>query len=235
MPPRPPPPPTTLTILLSAVAVAAAWLLAGIEAAARGAAGTLVGIPLHGLSLQAAAPWTLVSRTGLEPPLSAGALALVIVAGTVAVLAVALLAYGFVSLYRAGVLLRALALEGVVLALLWPSAAFAAAAVPGGGGPVGELYARLGDPQAGRWAAGALGLLLLILLARVTARRAVATGRSWMRADALEFRRRLVRVVAGYPAAVALGGFMVAAGWAAPGVAAGWALVMLITLRMQTS
>ena len=87
-------------------------------------------------------------------------------------------------------------------------------AVAGGGGPLSELYGRLGDPQAGRWTAALLGVLALAIVAGTASRQAVAVGRAWMRADAVEFRRRLVRVTAGWPGAASLVALGVVGGWA---------------------
>jgi len=235
MPPRPPPPPGALTILCSLGALIAAWALTAIEAAVRGAAAALAGVPFEGLRVATEPPWLVSPVLGSSDGLAAGTTAAVLLSGTVILIITALAGHFALGVFRAGGVTRALALEGAVLALLWLPTVLVAAALPGGGGPAGELYRRLGAPQAGRGAAAALGVFLLAWLAGVAASRSIAVGRAWMRVDALEFRRRLVGVVAGVPAAVAMGALMVGAGWAAPAWAVGWALVILVTLRMRTA
>jgi hypothetical protein len=131
--------------------------------------------------------------------------------------------------------LRVLVLELAVIGLLWLPTALAFALVPNGGGPMAQLYRQLGEPQAGRWAAGGLALLLLWLLAGVASRRALATGGRWMRTDAPQFRRRLVRVVAAYPAALALAAHALVAGWAAGAWAAAWSAVIVTVLTARTT
>lgn len=225
-----------LTVLCIIAALLVAWLAAALEQAVRGLAASAAGIPFRGLQLAEAPPWLVTASLGAPPALAPATWALVVLSGTAGLVVVFLAAYGVIQLARAGGITRALVLEGAVLALLWTPTMLAAAGSPGGGGggPAAELYRRLGDPQAGRWTAPALGLVLLVLLAPAVTNRAVAIGRAWMRADGQDFRRRLVRVVAGYPAAVALFALMVVAGWAGPAWAAGWCLVMLLTLRFRT-
>ncbi len=216
-------------------ALIATWVLVAIDAAARGGAAALAGVHLGSLRIATEAPWLVSPAAGSAQNLTPGAAAAVLLSGTAVLVAVALAGHFALGVFRAGGVTRALALEAAVVALLWPPTALVAAALPGGGGPASELYAQLGAPQAGRWAAAALGVFLLAWIAGPASSRAVAIGRAWMRVDALEFRRRLVGVVAGVPAAVAIGALMVAAGWAAPGWAVAWALVMIVTLRLRTS
>ena len=145
------------------------------------------------------------------------------------------LLYAAVSLFRASGWVRSLMLSLAVLGVFWLPTELVAGALPSGGGPVAELYASLGNPPAGRWATAALGSLLLWWLAGYATRRAVATGRSWMRADGVEFRRRLIRVVAGYPAALALAGAAAAQGWMPVWVAAAWGLMVLGMMMIRTA
>jgi len=221
-----------LTVLSVLAALVATWVSIGLEQAVRGGAGTLVGVPFQGLVLS---PLHVVKvLQGRPGSLSAWGWTLMLLSGPVALGFVAIGTHFVAGLFRTAGWLRSLALEWVVLALLWLPTAFAAAALPNGGGPVAELYARLGDPQAGRWAALALALLLLWLLAGVVSNRAVAVGRSWMRSDGLEFRRKLVRVVAGYPAVAALGALAIVAGWMAPAWCIAWLVLAFAALMLRT-
>jgi hypothetical protein len=221
-------------VLCTIGASAAGWLAHALDVTARALAGAWAGVPWVGLRLGTEAPWLVAAVQGAEPPLGAGVVGLVTVSGSVALVIAALAAHFGSGLVRVSGVTRALALEAAVVALLWIPTAFAAAAWRGGGGPIGTLYARLGAPQAGRWVALPLAVVLLVLLAPVVARRALAVGRSWMRVDGLEFRRRLVRNLAGVPAATTLGTLMVVAEWAPAGWAVAWAVAMLVTLRMRT-
>jgi hypothetical protein len=207
----------------------ATWTTIALDQAARGWAGALVGVPFEGLVLSPLHVVTVLQ--GRAGPPTAWGWTFMLLSGPVALALVATGTHLVAGLLRTAGWLRSLALEWVVVALLWLPTALAAAALPKGGGPVAELYAQLGDPQAGRWGALALALLLLWLLAGVVSSRAVAVGRSWMRTDGLEFRRKLVRVVAGYPAAVALGALAIVSGWMAPAWCAGW-LVLVFTAQM---
>jgi hypothetical protein len=123
--------------------------------------------------------------------------------GGAAVIAAGVVAHAAVSIVRVSGLLRGLGLASLVVACLWLPTALGAAVLPESGGPIAALYARLGEPQAGRWTAAVLALVLQVLVSAPLSARAVAVGRVWMRADAPEFRRRLVRVVAGWPAVAA--------------------------------
>lgn len=213
-------------------ALVVTWVTIALEQAVRGGSGTLVGVPFQGLVLS---PLYVVKvLQGRPGPLTAWGWTLMLLSGPVVLGFVAIGTHFVAGRFRTAGWLRSLALEWVVLALLWLPTAFAAAALPNGGGPVAELYARLGDPQAGRWAALALALLLLWLLAGVVSNRAVAVGRSWMRTDGLEFRRKLVRVVAGYPGAAALGALAIVAGWMAPAWCIAWLVLAFAALMLRT-
>lgn len=232
VPKRPPPTPPVLTTLSVLAALAACWIAVAVDQAARGAAGTLVGVAWSGLALT---PLYLVRVVqGATRALDAWPLTLVVLAGPVAILGVGLAAHYALELFRTPGWARALALELALLALLWLPTALFAAASPGGGGPVAELYRRLGDPQAGRWTAAGLALLTLWVVGRLAAARAIAVGRSWMRVDGLAFRRRLVRVVAGYPALAALAALVYTAAWSPPGWTALWLALVLGMLVLRT-
>jgi len=235
MPPRPPPSPPVLTILCSFAAVVAVWLSIAVDQATRGLVGSLVGVPFRGLELSAANRWTVAALQGPTAALGPWGLAFMVLTGPVAALLLAAALHGLVTVMRSPGWLRGLSLAWIIVTLLWLPVALAAAVLPGHGGPVAELYDRLGDPRAGRWTAVLLAFVVLIVIGGIIAERAVAVGRSWMRADGLEFRRRLVRVTAGWPGATAAAALAFGAGWAPTA----WSLVICITiigvLRMRTS
>ena len=212
------------------------WASLAIDQLARGFAGTLAGIPVTGYRIAPERYYTLLVEPGTATrALGPWEVALMSVAGPLAILALALLAAGLVNLLRTGGFLRGLTLAWVVVALLWLPLALLASALPGGGGPVAELYRGLGKPPAGRWTAAALGVALLLVVAGWISRRAVDAGRRWMRADGVDFRRRLVRVTAGWPGVVAVAALALAAGWAAPGWAVGLAVMVLGSLHFRTA
>jgi hypothetical protein len=222
-----------LTALSCLSALVAGYGAIAVEQAVRGAAGSLAGVGWRGLAV---APPFYLPRAVLDgapaTPLSWLGVAL---GGPLVLAAGGVLLYAALSLFRASGWLRSLVLSLAVLGVFWLPTELVAGALPGGGGPIAELYASLGNPPAGRWGTAALGSLLLWWLAGYAARRAVATGRSWMRADGVEFRRRLIRVVAGYPAALALAGAAAAQGWMPVGVAAVWGLMVLGMLMIRTA
>lgn len=232
VPPRPPPAPPVLTALSCLSAAAAAYAAMAIDQAGRGAGGLLAGLVWRGV---AAPPPAYLPRVALDgtPGTPLGWVMLVL-AGPAVLAAAAVSLYAAVSLFRTSGVMRSLTLSFTVLALFWLPTELVAAALPGGGGPIAELYEALGNPPAGRWSTLALGALLLWGVAGYVSRRAVATGRAWMRADAPEFRRRLVRVVAGYPAGGVLALMAVVLGWMSPGVALVWGLLVLTTLMART-
>lgn len=219
-------------VLLTVAALAAGWIAIAVEQVARGVAGLAVDVPLSGFALSRT--YTVVALQGPTAAVGVGAFAFVTLAGPATLLAAALVFHFLVGVFRTPGWLRGLALEWVVLALLWIPTVLAVAVFAEAGGPVAELYQRLGEPPAGRWGALGLGGLTLWLLARVAVGRTISVGRAWMRTDGLEFRRRLVRVVAGYPAIVALGAAMYLEAWAAPVWSAVWLVVVLGVLVMRT-
>ncbi len=222
-----------LTALSCLSALIAGYGAIAVEQALRGVMGAAAGAAWRGMAVQ---PPFFLPRALLEgspaTPLAWLGMAL---SGPIVLAAGGALLYAAVSLIRASGWLRSLVLSLAVLGVLWLPTELVAGALPSGGGPIAELYAALGNPPAGRWGTAALGSLLLWWLAGYAARRAVATGRSWMRADGVEFRRRLIRVVAGYPAALVLATAAAAQGWMPVGVAAVWGLMVLGMLMIRTA
>ena len=96
------------------------------------------------------------------------------------------------------------------------------------------MYRRLGEPQSGRWAVALLALLVLWGTAAAVARLALGAGGGWMRTDGRPFRRRLVRIVAGYPSVVSLAGWSAVALWAPVPWMAGWVVLTLGALQVLT-
>jgi hypothetical protein len=234
MPPRPPPQPGPLTILCCIAAIAATWIAFAVDQVMRGLIGSLFGVAFTGVQLSDGHRYLLTALQGPTAGLGAGAFAFMVLAGAAVNLLLAWGLYGFVRAVHAAGWLRALALEWVMVALLWLPASMAAALLPSGNGPGHELYGRLGPPMAGRWTALAFSLVALFLAAGPISRCAVAIGRSWMRADGLEFRRRLVRVTAGWPAVTALLVMAYAAGWAPSAWAILFPAAALAALQVQT-
>jgi len=220
-------------VLSTLSALAAGWVAVGVEQAGRAGAGLAAGVALRRLA--APPPWYLPHA--LQDGAPGGVLGWLglALAGTALLLAVALLVSGLIGIFRSGGWLRSLALSLLLISLVWVPTSLAAAAMPGGGGPVAELYGALGSPRAGRWTALVLGGLLLWLLSGFAARRAVAVGRAWMRADARPFRRRLVRVVAGYPVAISVILITIAQAWMSPATAVAWGLLLFGTLVYRTA
>ena len=156
-----------------------------------------------------------------------------LVLASLAVVAAALLVLVATRMARSG-WLHGIGLGALVIALVWVPTALAASALPRGAGPVTALYHQLGDPPAGRWAALALAVVVMALLAGPLSAGALTAARGWMRADATEFRRRLVRVVAGWPAALATLVLLFKAGWAPSPVALVWPVLVLAALHLRT-
>jgi hypothetical protein len=157
-----------------------------------------------------------------------------VVVAALAVGALGLCVFLGISSIRAAGWLRGLGFGALVAAVVWLPTALAAAVLPHGAGPVTAVYRSLGDPPAGRWAALALGVVLMLLLAGPLAGSALRVARGWMRADAPEFRRRLVRVVAGWPAVTVSVLLLTFGGWGRSPLAALWALVVLAALHLRT-
>jgi len=223
-----------LGALFALAGLTAGWLVLALEAAAQGGAGMLVGFPWQGVVLQPPFGLPLI-RQGLEGSDGAGNWAVFFLAGPVAAMAAGLAAHTVVEVAGAPGWLRALGFEVFAIAWLRFPLLLLAAGVPGGRGPLALLYGRLGEPESGRWAAIALGMVILWGVAALVAWRAVALGRDWLRVDGRGFRRRVVRLVAAYPFLLAMAAYAVQrplgpAAW----LAAGLALVLgCLTLRTK--
>jgi hypothetical protein len=216
-------------------AVIAVWMSIAVDQLVRGLVGSAAGVPFRGLEVSAANRYAVVALQGSTASLGPWGWAFMLLTGPLVVVLLAVALHALVGIMRAPGWLRGLSLAWILVALLWLPVALASAALPGPGGPVAELYAHTGDPRAGRWTAVALAVLVLGVVGGAIAERAVAVGRSWMRADSVEFRRRLVRVTAGWPGVTATAVLAFGAGWAPTA----WALVICATvmgaLRMRTS
>jgi len=232
VPQRSPLSPPLLTAAAVLAAAPAAWLALAAEAVATGAIGWLAGFPWHGVAVS---PRFLLVTVRDSAGSHAPALwAVALLAGPVLAALVGLVLHVGVEMVRGAAWLRVLALEWVAFATLRLSALLAAGVMPGGRGPVDELYRRLGEPQSGRWSVALLALLALAGAGWLVARVAVEAGRGWMRVDGLSFRRHLVRVVAGYPALASLAAWSILDPWASPGAMAAWLLVTFFTLMGLT-
>lgn len=232
MPPRPPPQPSTLTLLCSAAALAAVWVSVGVDQVMRGLLGSAFGVPWHGIEISSASYLPRALQAS-DSELGPAAYTLMILAGPAGILAAAWLLQLFAVTFRTPGWLRGFALVWLVVALLWMPAACAAGSLAGTG-PVTALYVRLGAPMAGRWTSFALGLVLLLAVSRLASRQAVQVGRSWMRADALEFRKRLVRVTAGWPGMTALAALAWWVGWAPTPWVVIYVTLVMISLQINT-
>jgi hypothetical protein len=219
-------------VLCSIAALAAVWVSLAVDQLARALAVALLGVPVGPVALSDR--FQLAVLHGPLDRIGPWGFTVVVLAGTVAVVGLSLLLAAASSAMRSPGWLRGFALVWVVVALLWIPAALAAASVRRGAGPVADLYRRLGTPRSGRWTAAALAVLVLILVAGPIATRAVAVGRAWIRADGLGFRRRLVRVTAGWPAVVAMLALGVGAGWASSPWLALFLVAMMAALQWRT-
>jgi len=226
------PPLLALTGVLAAVP--AAWLALAADAVAAGAAGSLAGFRWIGLTVTP----TYILRADLATEGSHGAAlwAFTLLAGPLAAALVALGAHFLVESVRSSAWLRVLALEFLGFAWLRLPALLVAGAFPRGGrGPVPDLYARLGEAQAGRWPVALLAILALAGAGALVASRTVAVGRTWMRVDGRQFRRRVSRVLGGYPVVAALAAWSALVPWAAPGWMVAWLLLTLSALSVLVS
>jgi hypothetical protein len=225
--------PPLLLVASGLAALPAAWFTLAVDAVVAGAAGSVAGIPWGGLSLSSA----FIVRPVQAPGGELGPLlwAAVLFAGPVGAAALGLAAHVLAESAGAAAWLRVAALQWCGFALLRIPALMFAGVAPGGRGPFSELYARLGEPQSGRWSLAPLAVLVLGGMAALVGRRAIATGREWMRVDGRGFRRRLVLVLAGYPSLVSLVAWCVLAPWAGPAWMAGWLLLTLASLRVLVS
>ncbi len=224
-----------LTVLSTVSALVAGWIAIAVVECARGGLGLAAGVALR--RIEVAPPWYLVRAVQDGTPAGAGGWLLLTFGGAVVLLVIALTLGALVSFMRSKGFLRSGGLALVLVALGWIPTMLVAGALRLGerGGPVGALYEALGEPQAGRWAALGLGLLAMWLAAGIAAQRTVTIGRVWMRVDAVMFRRRLVRVAAGYPMGIALAAIAVLQGWMAPVPAVLWAVTVVVLAVIRTS
>jgi len=213
-------------------AVPAAWIALAADAVVGGAASSLAGF--HWLGLSLAPSFTLRADLAAEGDHPAALWTLVLLAGPVVSALLALGLQVLVESARSPAWLRLLALELLAFAWLRLPALLIAGATHGRG-PVAELYARLGEPEAGRWPVALLAILALAATASVVASRTVAVGKTWMRVDARQFRRRASRVLGGYPMLTVLAGWSVVIPWAAPAWTVLWLLLTLSALSVLVS
>jgi len=233
MPQHEPLSPPLLLVASVLAAQPAAWLALAVDAAVAGAVGALAGVPWGGLTLTHGFMVRPVQAAGGQLP--AVLWTVVLLAGPLGAAALGFGVHLVAESVRAAAWLRVPALEWGNFALLRLPALLFAGVAPGGRGPVDELYSRLGEPPSGRWALAPLAVLVLGGVAAIVVRRSIATGREWMRLDGREFRRRLVRVLGGYPSLVALAVWCVLSPWASPGWMAGWLVLTLTSLHVLVS
>lgn len=224
--------PPLLAVAGILAAFPAAWLALAADAVATGAAGALAGFRWTGLLL--APSFTLRAEFASGGSHSAALQAFALLAGPALSALIALAVHLLVESARFPAWLRVLALELLAFAWLRLPALLAGGAAHGRG-PVADLYAQLGEAQPGRWPVALLALLALAASAALVANRTVAVGRSWMRVDGRQFRRRVSRVLGGYPVLAALAGWSLLMPWAAPGWMAIWLLLTLSALHVLTS
>ncbi len=232
MPRRDPLSPPLLALAGVLAAFPAAWLALAADAGIAGAAGSLAGFSWAGVSLTPSfLPAPGLQLSGSHPPTS---WVIALLAGPVGSVCSGLAFLLVMQAFRGLAWLRVVALQWVVFAALRIPAELVAGVVPGGRGPVDDLYRQLGDPESGRWAVALLAVLVLAGMAALAARLAVGTGRAWMRADGRGFRRRLVRVVAAYPALASLGAWSALAAWGGRGFMALWLVLTFAALQLVT-
>lgn len=232
MPQKEPLSPPLLAMTGILAAVPAAWLALAMDAVATGAAASLAGFHWLGLSLTPA--FTLRADLAADGSHPAGLWAVALLAGPAASALLALVVQVLVESTRSAGWLRVLTLELLAFAWLRVPALLAAGAAHGRG-PVADLYARLGEPEAGRWPVGFLALLALAAAAAVVASRTVEVGKTWMRVDGRQFRRRVSRVLGGYPMLAVLAGWSIVMPWAAPAWMAVWLLLTLSAVSVLVS
>ena len=232
VPQREPLSPPLLGVACALAALPAAWLALASDVLIGSAAGSLLGFGGTGVELSS---WfTLVPAHGWNGSHPAVLWVLALLAGPVGAALAGLLLHGAAQLVRTAAWLRVLGLEWAAFAGFRLPALLVAGAAVGTPGPIDEMYRRLGEPQGGRWAVALLALLVLWAAAASVARLALGAGGGWMRTDGRTFRRRLVRIVAGYPSVFALGGWSVVAPWGPAPLMAGWLAVTLAALHALT-
>jgi hypothetical protein len=221
-----------LGALVVVAALAAYWLVLALESVVQGGAGALCGFAAHGLAFPP--PFGLPQvQQSLAGDHTVWSWAGYLLAGPASALLLGLGVHLLAEAIGTPGWLRVLLLEVFAVAWLRLPLLILAAAIPHGSGPLASLYERLGEPESGRGAAVGLGLLARWGVARLVGARAVAVGRTWLRVDGLGFRRRLVRLMAGYPFAVASAAFVLERSFGPLAwTAAGLALVLVaLTFR----
>lgn len=231
--------PLTAPLLGSLFAVSglfAGWLVLALEAVVEFGLGPVVGSGVARLVLEP--PFGLpevVPGAGPALPNGPWAWAGLLLAGPLATMLAGAAVHAVAEAFQAAAWLRALAFEAFAFAWLRLPLLMLAAGLPGGRGSLARLYEHLGEPESGRWAAIALGLVLLWGIASLVAWRAVEVGRGWLRVDGRTFRRRVVRVVAAYPFVIATAAYALVR----PTLPPGWLLVALaatvVCLTMRTT
>ena len=232
MPQKEPLSPPLLAVAGILAAVPAAWIALAADAALGGAAASLAGFPWQGLSL--APSFTLRADVAADGSHAPTLWAIALLAGPLLAAGVALAFQALVESTRSPAWLRVLALELLAFSWLRVPALLAAGAVHGRG-PVADLYARLGEPEAGRWPVAGLAVLALAAASALVASRAVEVGKTWMRCDGRQFRRRISRILGGYPMLAVLAGWSVLTPWGAPAWIAVWLLLTLSALSVLVS
>jgi hypothetical protein len=232
VPQREPLSPPLLAAACLLAAVPAAWLALAADPLVSGAVGALTGFGWPGLRLSPFfIPVAGQAWGGSHPPVL---WTILLLSGP---LGAALLGLGLHVLFevvRSPAWLRVVGFEWAAFATLRVTALLVAGVAAGGCGPVNELYQRLGEPQSGRWAVAILALLALWGAARLVAALAVAFGRDWMRIDGRPFRRRLVRIIAGYPTLGVLAAWSALMPWATPLWVGAWLLLTLGAMQLLT-
>ncbi len=186
----------------------AGWLALALEALAQAGAGGLLGVGSPAVRMEP--PFVLPSlvlgpgAAGTQGPWGWAA---TLLAGPGVALLAGSLAHLLAEGLQAAAWLRVVAFEAFAFAWLRLPLLVLSAGIPGGRGSLAGLYERLGEPESGRWAAVALGLVILWGAARLVSWRAVEVARQWLRADGRVFRRRAVLLLAGYPFVLATAAF----------------------------
>jgi len=213
-------------------AVGAAWLAVALEQVLRAGAGAIAGAPARGFALLPDAGWTLATLQDLSGT-GSFAFAFIVAGASAGVMLVTSVIGWLVLRLRTSGWLRGFALVFSFVGMIWIPLALIAAVI-GTGGPAWALYERLGVPRAGRWPIAALSLVLLAVVAGTVSSRAIAGGRGWMRVDGVEFRRRLVRTIAGWPSVTAALALGIGAGWAQTPWLAAFVPIIPLAFQLRT-
>ncbi len=186
----------------------AGWLTLALEALAQAGAGGLLGVGSPAVRMEP--PFALpglVLGPGAAGTQGPWGWAVMLLAGPGVALLAGSLAHLLAEGLQLAAWLRVVAFEAFAFAWLRLPLLVLSAGIPRGRGSLAQLYDWLGEPESGRWAAIALGLVILWGAARLVAWRAVEVARQWLRADGRGFRRRAVLLTAGYPFVLATAAF----------------------------